>query len=544
MSLKDPFPEEVPGETARLVEPLLADDSVYRLVAECVDEFLSDEQFIELYANEGRPGINPVLLSLVTVFQFLEKLPDRAAAEMAVMRMDWKYALRQPLDWRGFHYSDLCNFRKRLLGQGQESMVFEHLLDYLRERGLVRAGGKQRTDTTHILGAVKQLGDIEVIGEGVRLAISELMSTDAKWVMQHLPASFIKSYKRPMPNYRMSKQELETFIQETGEEARWLLDQVALCGSVEMQQLPTVLQLARIWEDQYQYVNEPDCHCLVARQGKDCIVDRLRTPHDPEATFGAKRDKNWVGYKVHITESLEQPRLVVDVTLSDAAASRDVNDLADIQQQVIDRELCPAQHYVDQGYTSGEQIVHSQQRGIDLRGAVRSDTRGKPAGFRSSDFKVDIENEQATCPAGRQHHRWVPTTGNTDNYVAIQVFFGRQCLSCPFFGPGRCTTSPAGRHLSLNAYHDVIQARRQEQQAQTFQLEMRARAGIEGTISEMVRTHGLRRARYRGRSKVSLQMLFTATATNLKRLAIAHAFLYDSSLLSLGLSLRSQTWVA
>lgn len=112
MSLKDPFPSEVPAETAQLVEPLLPPDSVYRVVAECADDFLSDEDFVELYADEGRPGINPVILSLVTIFQFLEKLPDRVAAQMTVMRLDWKYALRQPLDWAGFHYSDLCNFRK------------------------------------------------------------------------------------------------------------------------------------------------------------------------------------------------------------------------------------------------------------------------------------------------------------------------------------------------------------------------------------------------------------------------------------------------
>jgi len=539
MSLKDPFPEKVPEETVRIVEPLLPDDSVYRLVAECVDEFLSDDQFMELYADEGRPGINPVILSLVTVFQFLEKLPDRAAAEMAVMRMDWKYALRQPLDWSGFHYSDLCNFRKRLVEHGQESMVFERLLEYLRERGLVRAGGKQRTDATHILGAVKQMADVEVVREGMRLAISELISTDAKWVMQHIPASLIKNYKRAMPNYRISKQELEAFIQETGEEARWLLDQVTLCGSVNLQQLPMIIQLAQIWEDQYQYVNKPERHYLAARRGKDCVGDHLRSPHDPDATLGVKRNNLWVGYKVHITESLEQPRFVIDVTLSDSAASRDVNDLAAIQQQMIDHELRPAQHYVDQGYMSGEQIAQSQLRDIDLRGVVRSDIQGKPDGFRLSDFVVDMENEQATCPAGRRHQRWVPTTGNTNNQVAIHVFFGNQCLSCPFFGPERCTTSQTGRHLSLSAYHDVIQARRQEEQTEAFQVDMHNRAGIEGTISEMVRAHNLRRARYRGRQKVFLQMLFTATATNLKRLAAARAFSYNSPLLSLCLSLRS-----
>jgi transposase len=220
MSLKDRFPGEIPQDTARLVEPLLPADNVYRLVAGCADEFLSDEQFADLYADEGRPGINPVVLSLVTIFQFLEKLPDRIVAQMAVVRMDWKYALRQPLGWAGFHYSDLCNFRKRLLGHGQESMVFEQVLAYLRERGLVAGGGRQRTDATHILGAVKRMSDVEVVREAVRLVISALMSTDARWTIHNFPASFIKSYRHALPHYRMSHQELEELIQETGEEAR------------------------------------------------------------------------------------------------------------------------------------------------------------------------------------------------------------------------------------------------------------------------------------------------------------------------------------
>jgi transposase len=532
MSLKDPFPREIPEETAYLVGPLLPGDSVYRLVAECIDEFLSDEQFAELYAEDGRPGINPVILSLVTVFQFLEKLPDRAAAQMAVIRMDWKYALRQSLDWTGFHYSDLCNFRKRLLEHGHESLIFEQLLVYLREQGLVGADGKQRTDATHIIGAVKQMSDVEVVREGIRLAIGDLMSLDAMWSVEHLPASFIKSYSRAMPSYRMSKMEVEELIQETGEEARWLLDLVASLGSVKLQQLPAIVQLRQIWEDQYQYVNEPDRN-LAVRRGKDYLVSRIRNPHDPDATYGVKGDRAWVGYKIHITESLEEPRFVTDVMLSDTASTRDVGDLTHIEHRLIDRELRPAQLYVDQGYMSGEQIAESQERGIDLRGIIGPDTQGKPEGFRLADFIIDMENELAICPAGRQHKRWVPTTGNTDNRVAIHVFFGKQCLSCPFFGPDHCTTSKTGRHLALNAYHDTIQARRHEEENKEFQVEMNARAAIEGTISEMVRAHGMRRARYRGRGKVTLQMLFTATATNLKRLARAIALEPDQMVIDL-----------
>jgi hypothetical protein len=74
--------------------------------------------------------------------------------------------------------------------------------------------------------------------------------------------------------------------------------------------------------------------------------------------------------------------------------------------------------------------------------------------------------------------------------------------------------------LVINAYHDVIQARRQEADTEAFKQEMKIRAGIEGTVSEMIRSHSLRRPRYCERRKNQLQVLFVAAATNLKRLAL------------------------
>lgn len=144
------------------------------------------------------------------------------------------------------------------------------------------------------------------------------------------------------------------------------------------------------------------------------------------------------------------------------------------------------------------------------------------------DFDIDLEAQVATCPAGRPSRRWLPTPGNIDNRVAIHIFFGKQCLACPFFGVDRCTNSKGGRHLSLNAFHEIIQARRKEEQTEPFQQELRALAALEGPISEMVRAYALRRARYRGTLKVFLQMLLTATATNLKRLTRTSACLLAS----------------
>ena len=97
MSLKAEFPKTIPEETRRVVELLLGENNVYRLIGQEIEQMLDEAVLAERYDEEGRPAINPMMLMLVTVFQFLEKLPDRMAAEMAVMRLDWKYALHLPL---------------------------------------------------------------------------------------------------------------------------------------------------------------------------------------------------------------------------------------------------------------------------------------------------------------------------------------------------------------------------------------------------------------------------------------------------------------
>ncbi len=131
------------------------------------------------------------------------------------------------------------------------------------------------------------MSDVEVMREAVRVALSALVSTDAPWVMRCIPASFTQNYHHTISNYRMGKQELELFIQQTGEEARWLLDQLAQQAESELQRLPEVVQLARIWEEQYQYVNEPE-RLIAVRQGDDKVINRIRNPHDPDVTYGTK----------------------------------------------------------------------------------------------------------------------------------------------------------------------------------------------------------------------------------------------------------------
>ena len=121
MCLKIIDHSEIPVDTARLGQILLAAESPYRLIGDQLSNLISDEDFAEMYETTGGAAISPTILALVTVFQMMEKLPDRAAALAVVMRIDWKYALHVPLEWEGFHFTNLNHFRQRLLEHDAES---------------------------------------------------------------------------------------------------------------------------------------------------------------------------------------------------------------------------------------------------------------------------------------------------------------------------------------------------------------------------------------------------------------------------------------
>ncbi len=102
---------EIPQDTYELGQKLLTEDNMYRLIGDRLSHLIRDEDFAGLYSSTGGPAIAPVILSLVLIFQMLEKLPDRLAAEAVRVRIDWKYALHLALEYGGFHFTNLSHFR-------------------------------------------------------------------------------------------------------------------------------------------------------------------------------------------------------------------------------------------------------------------------------------------------------------------------------------------------------------------------------------------------------------------------------------------------
>jgi transposase len=250
-----------------------------------------------------------------------------------------------------------------------------------------------------------------------------------------------------------------------------------------------------------------------------------RSPYDAEVRYGCKRDCDWIGYKVHLTECCDDdlPHLITQVETA-PATQQDHHALQAIQAELADKRLLPQQHLVDAGYMSAKRILDSRDTyGIDLIGPVHVDPSWQahtPAAFAVSQFHIDWDHHVVTCPRGKQSIAWYRGTDAKGESV-VSVWFARPtCQACPL--RAQCTTAQAtGRSLTLRLpreRHDMVQAARTRQQTPGFHAAYQARCGIEGTFSQTTRTTGLRRARSIGQRKTHLQQLFTALATTILRL--------------------------
>jgi len=522
MSLQKRWNTEIPAEIKAWGEQNLASHDPYRIIGDHVNELLREEDFAAMYSTLGRGAICPVVLALIIVFQARERLGDRAAAEFAQRRLDWLYALHLPLNWGRFHHTDLVNFRKRVLAHGAEALLFEKVLELVRGLGFLKRGQLQRSDSTHILSYTEKLGRLELVCETLRLALKALERTAPAWREAKLPEALMNAYSVRRTTWQLTPSEIPDAMVQVGRDGLWLLAQLDGDAPVEVEALPEIATLRSVWAQQFSATPDENGDDEVAlkqpggaRKGKEIIV----SPHDPEARWFLKRCTEWIGYKLHATETIDVEagvQFLTDIDLV-AANAGDSEAVAGIQQRLIARDLRPDEHYVDQGYTSGTNLAESEQRGIELVGPIGVDTSQKPAGYRQADFKLDFTARQATCPEGHTVALWL--RGDPPGSRGSVADFKDHCTLCP--ARQLCVSGTGGRKLGIGPYYEHREARRAEQQTAAFKERMQRRSAIEGTISELVRRYGVRQARYRGKAKVRLQMLLAGAALNLHRLARA-----------------------
>jgi hypothetical protein len=175
----------------------------------------------------------------------------------------------------------------------------------------------------------------------------------------------------------------------------------------------------------------------------------------------------------------------------------------------------PPVQYVDGAYVSAEKLAQAQAEGRAIIGPAQPAPR-KEGRFSVADFAIRVEERQALCPAGKSSTQCSRLEEQATGKVSYRFEFGTHCQACP--RRARCLgEGQRHRTVVVGAHHTVLQARRQEQQTDAFKQQMKQRNAIEGTQSELVRGHGLRRARSRGLAQARLQNYFIGAACNVKR---------------------------
>nr|WP_203217872.1 transposase [Nocardia terpenica] len=396
----------IPAETVRVAWAANPQGTPAMWIRDRLDGLFLDSDFDEWYPVDGRLGLSPARLALVSVLQFAENLTDRQAALAVACRIDWKYALGLGIDDPGFDHTVLCEFRERMAEGDRADRLLAVMVDRLAAAGLVTARGRQRTDSTHVLAAVRTLSRLELVGETLRAALEELALVAPEWLAGIVTPEWGQRYDRPVRYDRLPRgaDARRTWALTVGADGASLLQALAAPDAPQRLRKGTRVEvLRRVWIQQYWFDSAGRLRWRDAKKTKDRRTRRssprrsnsgaagspdpaeaqvpwsgleIVSPHDPQARFCHHPGKaRWIGYKVHQTETCDDdmPRVIVHV-LTTPAPEQDVHALDPIHTALAARRLLPSEHLVDTGYITPQIIHHAAtEHAVTIIGPVRED---------------------------------------------------------------------------------------------------------------------------------------------------------------------------
>lgn len=516
--------EPIPEETARVAQAAFPKGNPFLQLRDQLGTMFEDGLFADLYPNDGQPALSPWRLALVTVLQFAENLPDRQAADAVRGRIDWKYLLGLDLSDVGFDYSVLCEFRARLLHGDASDRLLDRLLDLLKEQGILKSRGRQRTDSTHVLAAVRDLSRLELVGTTFVHALNTLAAVVPEWLRTCASPEWVQRYDRRWEDYRLPKTEAKRLAlgEEIARDGMVLLAAIYSEDAPDwLRRIPAVELLRRVWIQNF-YQDEGEIRWRRAKNIPPA-AKAICSPFDADARYSIKRQTAWTGYKVHLSETCDPdaPSLITHV-ITCPATEQDNEIVSDLHQRLADKELLPREHLLDQGYSDIHAKIEAHRTyNIEMVLPMRTNPSWQAQagnGFDLNQFEIDWQAERITCPMGKQSASWVLRKDKQGKPVYDVMFNTSDCAPCS--ARTLCTKSKRKRRkLSVRPQyeHELIQEARRYQRTDEFQSRYKLRAGIEGTISQAVFALDMRRSRYRGFAKTHLQHVVTAIAINLQR---------------------------
>src|SRR3954447_2472212 len=285
MSLRPDDEHPIPEATRRVAQAAFPKGTLAMRLADRLGAIYRDEPVAALFPVRGQPALSPARLALVTVLQFVEGLPDRQAADAARGRIDWKYVLGLELTDPRFDRTVLSECRLRLVDGDAALLLLDTLLARVRELKLLKRRGRQRTDSTHVLAAVRTLNRLERGGETLRAALNELATVAPDWPRAPAPCGGYERYGERVENYDLPESEAERreLAEVIGADGHELLLALEAAHRPELGALPAVTVLRRVWDE--QYVETAGRVALRAVEAMPSPAGLVASPYDPQARY-------------------------------------------------------------------------------------------------------------------------------------------------------------------------------------------------------------------------------------------------------------------
>ena len=493
------------SSTVSFVEGRLAPNSIYAVLHRECRNLFPDEMFADLFAEDGRRSVPPMIVAVVMALQRLEGLSDREAVDRFAFDVRWKYAAGGlDFDHPGFVHTVLVDMRARLAASERPDRIFERTVEVAGQAGLI--GRKRVLDSAPIYDAVATQDTITLI----RSAIRNLLRAAERELRTALRAviSSGDAYTdtgKPVIDWT-DPGEREALIDSRARDGHGLLavlDGRALSGEVDQAARLLATVLGQDLEE-----GQDGSFRIARKVAKDRIISTV----DPEARHGRKTvARSFDGFKGHIAEDPDSE--IITATMVTAGNVGDAEPAAGLLADILPEQAEQAEVYGDAAYGTGPMLARLAEAGIEAM--VKTQPAGSPGGRFSKDaFTVDLQSGQVTCP----NQVTTPIRRHRDGGGVAA--FGTACATCPL--AERCTTAKNGRAIKISPHEEhLAQGRANSADAAWLARYRATRPKVERKIAHLMRRrHGGRRARVRGTTKVGADFSLLAAAVNLARLAV------------------------
>lgn len=513
------------GSFTRLAD-WVGEDTFYAHLGRDGRRIFDDELFRKLYCKDnGRPCVPPSTLAIATMLQMYDRCSDEEVVERCLFDERWKVALDLDEREKPFAKSTFQEFRSRLLLHEELEEVFLRRSHAEAGRhGLLKGGTKIKAvlDTTPILGRGAVKDTYNLVGDGIRIlcrALSEVTEEEVAALTARLDLSRYfnesVSLKGGAEIDWTDGQERRVFLNSLVADAqRLLLEARRIRETASEAQQKAIAQAEELLDKLITQDVEPDPSAPGKIRIKNGTAkDRIPSAHDPEMRHGRKSaSKRFDGHKLAVAADPDTGLVTaLDVLPGNAPDSQGALQL--VKETEANTGLAVEKTVGDCAYGDGA----SRERFADEQRPLVAKVPAPPSEepFHKARFQIDLENDRVTCPAGESTTDFKWATSDSGPKVKRFFFPPAVCQACP--SKGQCLRTKdetQGRTVTLHPQEPLLQEARQYQKGPEFQQDMKARQQAEHVLARMVQL-GARQARYVGRAKTRLQMVFIAAVLNL-----------------------------